>query len=83
MPPTGEKCTLIEGTITHRNPAAAVGSLADLGTAAEVGIPAAGEGLAGMPPAVDRTGHCLQGITAGNISSVLTNTHNCKTGKGH
>lgn len=36
-----------------------VGSPADLGTAVEVGSPAAEEGLAGMLPAAGRTGHYL------------------------
>lgn len=36
------------------------GSPADLGTAVEVGSPAAGEGLAGKLPAVGRTGHYLE-----------------------
>lgn len=44
---------------THRNPAAVVGSPADLGTAVEVGSLAAEEDLAGMFPAAGRTGHCL------------------------
>lgn len=36
-----------------------VGSPVDLGTAVEVGSPAAEEGLAGMLPAAGRTGHYL------------------------
>lgn len=36
-----------------------VGNPADLGTAVEVGSPAAEEGLAGMLPAAGRTGHYL------------------------
>lgn len=60
-PPTG-------GRLTHRNPAAVVGSLADPGTAAEVGIPAAGEGPAGMVPAAGCTGRYLWGATARNVN---------------
>lgn len=44
---------------TYHIPAAVVGNPADLGTAVEVGSPAAVEDLAGMLPAAGRTGHCL------------------------
>lgn len=59
VPPTGETCATNREKITHRKPAAAVGSPVALGTAVEAGSPAAGEGLAGMLPAVGRTGHYL------------------------
>lgn len=68
VPPTEETCDTTPEKVTHRNPAAAVGSPVDLGTAVEVGSPAAGEDLAGMLPAVGRTGHYLQGATAHNVS---------------
>ncbi len=74
MPPTGQICAPIREKVTHRNPAAVVGSPADPGTAVEEGSPAAGEGLAGMLPAVDHTGHYLEGATAGNVSNMLTTT---------
>lgn len=45
-----------------------VGSLAGLGTAAEVGSPAAGEGPAGMVPAAGCTGRYLWGATARNVN---------------
>lgn len=68
VPPTEETCATIPEKVTHRKPAAAVGSPVDLGTAVEAGSPAAGEDLAGMLPAVGRTGHYLQGATAHNMS---------------
>lgn len=49
-----------------------VGSLADLGTAAEVGSPAAGEGPAGMVPAAGCTGHYLWGVTARNVNKSVS-----------
>lgn len=62
----------VEGKETHHSPAVVVGSPADLGTAAEEGSPAAGEGLAGTPPAAGHTGHYLQGATTGAVSNPLT-----------
>lgn len=49
-----------------------VGSLADLGTAAEVGSPAAGEGPAGMVPAAGCIGHYLWGATARHVNESLS-----------
>lgn len=60
-PPTGKGQT-------DRNPAAVAGSLADPGTAAEVGSPAAGEGPAGMAPAAGCIGRYLWGATAHNVN---------------
>lgn len=68
------KCVPFPEKKTHRNPAAVVGSPADLGTAVEEGSPAAGEGLADMLPAVGHTEHYLQGAIADNVSSMLTST---------
>lgn len=45
-----------------------VGSLADLGTAAEVGSPAAGEGPAGMVPAAGCIGRYLWGASVRNVN---------------
>lgn len=55
--------------MTHHNLAAEVGSPVDLGTVVEVDSLAAGEGLAGMLPAVGRTVHYLEGVIAGNVSN--------------
>lgn len=74
VPPTGQICAPIQEKVTYRKLAAVVGSPVDPGTAVGEGSPAAGEGLAGMLPAVDHTGHYLQGATAGNVSNMLTTT---------
>lgn len=71
MPPTGQICAPTREKVTHHNPAAVVGRPVDPGTAVGEGSPAAGEGLAGMLPAVGHTGHYLQGVTAGNVSNML------------
>lgn len=56
--------------ITHRNPAAEVGSPVDPGTAVEEGSPAAGEDLAGMLPAAGHTGHYLKEAKTDNVNNM-------------